>query len=290
MDGDGDDKMCVRCWHGADATADFVAWFAGLAHASGARPCDPHGMRTVHDICGADIGPAAHSPVESLNAADVGFVVVGTDGDGRCVKCLAAVRLAIASRAVVLDLFGVHASVRRRGVGTRFHGRVMGLVLPVVWSVIGDARPATVSLQSGYDRESYITALLTLSRFLPPPTAALPRSMKAGVSGHPAVFCVDGRELSRRVAGGPCEFWRRMGYDRSEIMFSAGSGFPLVNPLLMMWREIRDENAHSKQIFRFSSWVRRRRSSSPVVSRGWSVSGWPGSRGSSPRKSAGTRG
>ena len=203
---------------------EFASWFSGFEPPSwpGHR-CDPDAVDTLLEVCGPDVG-TVHTPRESLVAGDVGFVFVGARGD--TMMCYAAARLSIHRSSIVIDLFGVHESVRGIGLGRVLHDRIMDVLGRA--AIVYGMRAPVFSLQSTFDRTSYLEALVRLLFRC--------NDRSSTVDGHSAVFAVDGRALSKGVTGGSCGFWRRMGFDRSEIVFSNGA-LPLVRPLLMMWKQ-----------------------------------------------------
>jgi hypothetical protein len=209
----------VHCYDGSDLDQPaFAEWFRQFTLPSGKQP-NPQNADTLIEICGPQIG-VVHTPTESAEANDVGWVFVGVDARDGLFKCYAAVRLTAVSRTVVIDLLGVHDSIRRQRVGGAFYHAVMGELGPRIVGHFGVGVGYSVSLQSTFDYDSYTRAVFEMS------------TVKTDAAQH--VVCAFNKDQIIRRLSGACLFWRHMGFNNSRLVFSKERG--ITDPILIMWK------------------------------------------------------
>jgi GNAT superfamily N-acetyltransferase len=204
----------------AFSNSEFCSWYSRFILPSG-KAADPNTTDSLRELCEGEIG-AVHTPFESIQAMDMGWVFVGIDiADGR-LKSYAAVRLEMQMSTVVIDLLCVHPEWRHKGMGAQFYEQVMRVLGILVADYLAPETELTVSVQATFDYLSYLTALVN--------TAAVEKRV-----GTVTTFSVDEHQLAEMVTGS-CVFWRRMGFEHTKMVTSAGEP-PLARPVLLMWKK-----------------------------------------------------
>lgn len=198
---------------------DFSKWFQRFVLPSG-RHADPHSQDTIHEICGQHIGDT-HTPYASSSAADMGWVVVGVDIADGLLKCYAALRLSISDSTVVIDLLGVHSSIRGKGVGSLFYHTVMIKIKSKVLELIIPKTRFLIAIQSTFDHNSYVQAVAN--------SASL-------VSDSGSFICVsiDKRQIASKLTGA-CLFWKRVGFLNLDLVYNQKAN-NILDPTLVMWK------------------------------------------------------
>lgn len=208
------------CYNGSSSEQpELGEWFGQFKLPSGKVP-DPRNTDALTEICGPHIG-RVHTPAESANASDVGCIFIGVDTRDGIFKCYAAVRLIMSSKTVVIDLLGVHETIRRQKAGSVFYQMVMTNLKPHIVDNLGVDVGYTVSLQSTFDYDSYVRALLDVTHIK--------------TDTHQVIVCAFNKEHIIKKLTGSCRFWAQMGFTKSKLVFSRESG--IVDPILIMWKE-----------------------------------------------------
>jgi hypothetical protein len=214
------DTLQVCCYDGSDmGQIDFAEWFGKFRTPSG-KKADADSMDTLIELCGTQIG-RIHTPSESASASDIGWVFVGVDTRDGLFKCYAAARLTSLNKTLVIDLLGVHESIRRRRAGGTFYHAVMTELRPRIAEHIGTGTKCLVSLQSTFDYDSYVRAVLIMASV-------------GSDTAKSVTFSFDKDQIIKRLSGA-CRFWRSVGFSNSRLVFTNES---IVAPILIMWQEI----------------------------------------------------
>jgi hypothetical protein len=119
----------------------------------------------------------------------------------------------------VIDLFGVHESIRRHGAGKTFYGAIMDTLKPKTVKLVGPKY--LVSVQSTYDYASFANAVVC---------SAIIKSDE-----DQRVSCAFNKQHVAEKLTGACQFWRRMGFNSCKLIFSDVGG--LLDPVLVMWKK-----------------------------------------------------
>lgn len=207
------------CYDNSDLNSSpFGAWFQQFRLPSG-RNGDPDTCSSLEEICGTEIGKI-HTPAESAAVEDVGWIFVGLD-PANVFKCYAAVRLCSRERTIVIDLFGVHESLRHQRMGQKFYHMMSEELTRRLCNHFGESDYYHFSVQSTFKYDSYLQALALMSVVVE--------------ETHTKVICKFDKAQVARMLTGSCQFWRKMGFIYCKMDFSNGRG--LMSPVLIMWTE-----------------------------------------------------
>lgn len=222
--------MTIEFKEGSCCTdSEFAEWFSSFLLPTGKR-CDANDAQTVVELAGNGIG-MVHSPMESIRARDIGWVFVLVHQWGKVVEAYAALRLDRGREIMVIDTFAVCEDLRGRGRGRLFFEGILKKLF-----VCQSAKYSRVCVQSVYDHAKYLESFARHCRY-----CKKKKKKKTTLS-----FDVDERAIIAEMTG-PCIFWRKMGFDRSKLIYEEEEEGRAISPVLIMQRkEQREEISQSK--------------------------------------------
>lgn len=192
----------------------FIEWFQSLKCPSGKQACATT-LDTLHEICGDNVGDI-DTPLQNYMGDDMAWIVIGVDNRDACLKCYLAIRVRLATNTAIIDLLGVHESLRRQKAGSTFYNLAMQMLHSEINDELDADQPIKFILQSTYLYPSYIVAIVETSRLCKKNT-----------------YKLNQKRIIDRLDGS-CRFWKSLGFDHAALKYGA----TLKDPALIMWKYI----------------------------------------------------